>query len=70
MGWKRKYYVGLAKITRKYLAIQLSLETAGLLAISASTIHQVDEFIRLSLVLPKEMKMLGESKVLSFYIWC
>ena len=54
----------------KYLAIQPSLVTAWLLAIFASPIHPVDEFIPLSLVLLKEIRTLGESKVLSFCFWC
>ena len=49
------------------LLFSLHWHFAWLFASCASPIHLVDEFIRLFLVLLKEMRMLNESKVLSFF---
>ena len=50
------------------VGIQLSLTTSLLLATRISPIHLVDEFIHLLLVLLKEIRMMGESKVISFLV--
>ena len=50
----------------EHIAIQLLWATARLLVTLVNPIYLVDEFIFLFLVLLKEMKTLGESKVLSF----
>ena len=52
----------------KYLPIQPLLATAWLLATRASSIYLVDEFICLLLLLLKEMGLLCEPKVLSFFV--
>lgn len=50
------------------LLFSLHWHFAWLFASCASPIHLVDEFIRLFLVLLKEMRMLNESKVLPFFV--
>ena len=52
----------------KYLAIQLSLATALLLAARISSIHLIDEIIYLFPVILKEIRIIVESKVLSFSV--
>ena len=54
----------------KYLATHASLATTRLLIICGSPIHPVDAFIPLLPVLLKEIRMFGQSKVLSFCFWC
>ena len=52
---------------REHLSIQLLWATAELLVSCVNPIYLVDEFISLFQTLPKEMKMVGESKILSFF---
>ena len=54
----------------KYLATHASLATTRLLIIRGSPIHPVDAFIPLLPMLLKEIRMFGQSKVLSFCFWC
>ena len=52
----------------EHLSIQLLWATAELLVSCVSSLYLVDEFISLLQVLPEEMRMVGESKILSFFI--
>ena len=52
---------------REVFSYKPSCETVWLLATRATFIHPVEKFILLLPVLPKTMRMLGESKVLYFF---
>ena len=54
----------------KYLVTHPSLATTRLLIRRGSPIDPVDAFIPLFPVLLKEIRMFGQSKVLSFCFWC
>ena len=63
------WQIGSAKSQgHEYLSTHLLRETAQLLASCVSPIKLVDELISLLEVLPKEMRMVGESKIFYFFI--
>ena len=65
------------RVQREHLFMKLLWATAQLLVSWVNPIYLVDEFISLLQRLPKGMRMLGESKILTgffffffFFFWC
>ena len=57
------------RVRHDYLSIQLLWPTAQLLVSCVSPIYLVEDLISLLQVLPEEMRMVGESRILLFFLF-